>query len=318
MMVTLGPLAYCHLTDPAINTRARQARLWQETDSLGTKIRSLWGRYPNHFGAGFLFAQGDPYPIQSPPGAGQFHWYMLPLMLAGFAIALAACWKSYAARVLVVAVLLYPAGDVVARAPASHALRSLPGLPGLILLGAFGAVAAATWLWQRHRLAAGGLGVVLALAVVTLNARYVHRFFGAYNRESIIYHQYHADLIEACDWLRPRLDHMDAVFFTTEMMNMPYIITLVELGYDPHAWFREPRRMTDFHGWMRCHQYGKIHFLYDTQDQAALTKLARNDKPERVALILRPSQAQNANRNPTHVIHRPDGLPALLIFDSVY
>ena len=108
--------------------------------------------------------------IEKPPLAGQFAWYTLPLFAAGIAWMIARCRRSAAARILAVAVLAYPLGDCVAACADMHVLRSLPGLPGLILLAACGAVAAYRWLHARRIIFAHAAVGAMAIAVVGLSS----------------------------------------------------------------------------------------------------------------------------------------------------
>src|SRR5207247_10835042 len=57
------------------------------------------------------------------------------------------------------------------------------------------------------------------------------------------YHVNHIDLLEACAWLRPRLDRFDAVYVTGAGMSHPYMYTLVALGYDPRRWFQDSKEI---------------------------------------------------------------------------
>ncbi|GAI45982.1 unnamed protein product, partial [marine sediment metagenome] len=150
-----------------------------------------------------------------------------------------------------------------------------------------------------------------ALVVVGLNARYLHRFYGEFNRRPEIYHSFHVDLIEACRWLRGRLDDVDAVFCTTEGMNQPYIITLVALEYEPARWFREGRDFITLGNYDFYTRYGKIHFMYGNSFVPALTELQQSTEDKNVIFIVRPGEL--GLKNPIHRIYRPDGREVLWI-----
>src|SRR5262249_24490268 len=153
-------------------------------------------------------------------------------------------------------VIAYPLGDVVARHVSVHALRSAPGLCALVLLSAVGAVRSEVWLWRRHQAAAWITAAVLGLVVVVTNVVFLSVLFGEYSGRPAIYHVYHADLVEACDWLRPRLDDYDAVFVTSRGMNQPFAVTLVSLGYDPRRWLDEERQIETGGTWDIYTGYG--------------------------------------------------------------
>lgn len=316
-----APMAYYHIAHPEImSVRFRYSGLFKPTDSIATKLAKAAQRYPGHFGPDFLFVNGDRYPIQSPPGFGEFQWFMAPLMLAGLALAVWRARTSWAARVLLVWLVIYPIGDCLSdHRPlgefSMHALRASPGICGLVLLAAFGAAAAGAWLWERQRALVFGLGGVLAVAASALNVRFLHFFYGEYNRLPHVYHiGYHVDLLEACDWIRPKLNDVDAVFFTTSLVNLPYCITLVGLKYDPHQWFRDVRVVDDRGQWDVYSRYGKIHFMYGGSFIPALKELQNNGRTDRVLFVVRPAEATRLRlKRPLHQIVGPNGQAVLWI-----
>src|SRR3990172_7139865 len=125
---------------------------------------------------------------------GMFHWYMLPLFLLGAGWCVKNFRTSPAARVVLAWAVLYPAGDCLASHTGDdgklslHALRSSPGVCGMVLLAAGGAAWGGGWLWKRNRQGFWGGVAVFVLAAVALNAVYLARFFGEYNRRPLIYH----------------------------------------------------------------------------------------------------------------------------------
>ncbi len=220
------------------------------------------------------------------------------------------CHRSVAARVLLAWVIVYPAADCLNVHVSVHALRSSPGLCGLVLLGAVGAVSAAGWLLRRYRdrsrtglwIAAG----VCTLVVIQLNVRFLVFFFGDYNRHPATYYGYHADLLAASEWLRPRFDEVDAVFCTTQYINRPYITTLVGLQYDPRRWFDDVRTVRTPGEWDVYIRYGKMHFLHARLSHPAIKELRQNGQRDRVIFIVRPDELGLSN--PIHVIPGPNPL----------
>ncbi len=312
------PMVYYHLRYPEImSARLSHTAVFREQDSGATKLWKMAQRYPGHFGPDFLFLNGDTYEIQSPPGFGEFHWYMAPLMIVGLILTIGKARSNYAARLLLAWLLVYPLGDVVSTHfnNSMHALRSSPGIPGLILLGTAGAVGAGTWLWRQSHGGAIAVAGMAAILVVILNVRFLYYFFGEYNDRPFIYHAYHVDLLKACDWLRPRLGEVDAVFVTTRGMNMPYVISLVGLHYDPHKWFSEPREFqTTGGGWDVYTRYGKIHFMYGASATPALKELINNKRQDRVIFIVRPGDLNL--QKPTLTINGPPGTGPLWICEQ--
>lgn len=324
---TFGPLAYQHLVHPeGIARRAGYVLLWEPGDSPGARIGKVAARYLAHFGPDFLFVTGEHQELYSAHGYGTLHWYALPLLLAGLAAVAARAGQSAAARLLLAWLVLYPLGDCFYRhalytAPdgtqrmSLYLLRSAPGLPGLTLLAAAGAAAAHGWLRRRRPRAAGPAAAVYALAALVAAAGFVRYYFADHPRRPAVYHAFHADLMEACAWLRPRVDSADAVFITASQMNVPYIVTLVGVQLEPEAWFRAERDVRTFEGWEWEHHFrvGKFHFVHDRTSYAALDTLLRNGRPDRVIFIMRPGET--ALERPAHTIRGPDGTVQLEIHD---
>ncbi len=268
-------------------------------------VKNIALRYILHFSPYFLFIEGDSHAVLSPPGIGQFYWYMLPLMLAGFVFLIRRFKSSPSARIILAFVLAYPAGDCLIWGVGLSILRSAPGLCGLLLLSAVGAVDAFWWMWSKNRNAALIATAILAVAVVGFNGRYLNYFFGQFNRRPDVYHYFHCDFVEACHWLKPRFDDYDAVFCTVNVLNMPYVISTVVLGYDPKRWFSEPRDFFTVGEWDYCTRYGKMYFMYE-----GLFKLpAEPYNPDRLLFIIRPGELNIADpsRQVIHKILRPDG-----------
>ncbi|MBN1347440.1 MAG: glycosyltransferase family 39 protein [Phycisphaerae bacterium] len=322
---TFGPLAWQHLTDTegkGIARRSKTTWVWKPGSTLGEKVWAAVSRYPGHFGPDFLFVRGDPYEVQSVGGFGQFHWYMLPLMLCGVAVVVRRAWASRAARVLLVWLLAYPVSDCLSSHGLGtlHALRSFPGMCSLVLLAALGAVAAGELIVRWRRSAAIGLAIAAAIAAVFLNVRFLHTFFGEYNDRPRVYDFYfHVDLLEACEWLRPRLKDLDAVYCTTLMTNTPYIVTLVGLEYDPRQWFSDERDPLWLGPWLNYSRYGKMHFVYGrdprTAWQRAVRGLASNGRKDRVVFIARPGELPSKTP-PVEQIVGPKDAPGLLIYEG--
>jgi 4-amino-4-deoxy-L-arabinose transferase-like glycosyltransferase len=321
---TLGPLAWKHLTDPEINKRAESTWVWNKSDTQAEKIGKVLNRYPGHFSPDFLFMRGDRDIALSPPsGFGLFHWYMLPLMILGLYEILRRRRTSPSARVLLIWVVLYPIGDLLSEHPSMHLLRSSPGLCALVLLSAVGAVRAGEWLRQQSR-PAGIVLLCLASAVtLTLNVRFLYHFFGDYNAQPEKYAAYSVGILEATQWLRPRLGDVDAVFCTGSEILHPEIYTLVGLGYDPKQWFRDVREIVSgpladgaYVGEEIYTRYGKLYFLLDNFNQTAFEELSRNSRRDHVVFILRPGELGLEKLiRPVHEVRDSRGQTVLWIFD---
>ncbi len=314
--VTLGPLAWRHLTDPAMGKRGQDIYVWEQEDSAIAKIGKALARYPEHFGPTFLFLEGDPIINHSVPDWGQFHWYTLPFMLVGLGVILWRSRKSLPARVLLVWVLVYPAGDLIAQCVGPHAPRSSPGLCALILLAGVGAVAAGGWLYRRWRRVTLVAACVAAIAPVVLTVWFFYTFFGSYSKLPKVYHLFQTDMKEACEWLRPRLDEFDVVFCTTNGMNQPYITMLTHLRYDPHKWHTDEKELSRSGEWDKYYRFAKFRFLYRSRAEAMIQEFARNGRRSRAVFIVRPWEL--GNMRPRHVVRRPSGEVVLWICPKVF
>ena len=105
------------------------------------------------------------------------------------------------------------------------------------------------------------------------------------------------DLVDACNWMKPRLDRYDAVFVTGNAISHPYIYTLVVLQYPPQRWFTDEKQFIEGplpNGWFRyeqvCLRYGKLHFMFPGADDGELERLKSDGKPQRVLLVVRPNE----------------------------
>jgi hypothetical protein len=139
-----------------------------------------------------------------------------------------------------------------------------------------------------------------------MTARYLYHYYGEYNRRVATYHAFHVDLVKACQWLRPRFDQFDAVFCTVDGMNMPYMISLVAMGYDPSQWFKDQHDFFADGEYEFYTSYGKMHFIYNQASLEALNKFPR----DRVLFIVRPGEIRGL-KDPILQIRRADGIPTL-------
>jgi hypothetical protein len=273
--------------------------------TFAAKINNIAARYINHFGPDFLFARGDISDIQKLPDAGQFHWYMLPLMSAGLVFLFLRFKQSRSMRVLFALIFVYPVSDSLCYAFGMHALRSAPGLCGLVLLGAAGGVMTAQWLYKKSRFAVWVLAAVLFLAAIFLNVRYLNHFYGEYNRRPKIYSLFHTDFLEACDWLKPRFKYYDIIFCTTHDLNMPYMLMLVMLDYDPKLWFTDRKEFFTYEEWDYYPRLGKVVFLHRGMLMPDPQALKNKVVGKRILYIMRPGEL--GLKNPIYRITDPDG-----------
>jgi 4-amino-4-deoxy-L-arabinose transferase-like glycosyltransferase len=291
-----GQLIYLHIFYPeGIGKHAIYQTQWIGSVPLAESLKNVPLHYIKHYGLKFLFCQSDDFIFQGPPVGGQFHWYELPLILIGGFVCLRKFTSSASLRTIAAFVLAFPAGDSLGWETMST-LRSASGFCAMTLLAAVGLTTAAKWLRKQNTAVARPIIIIFLLSVFVFNARFIFHFFGEYNRRSDVYHNYHADLVEACKWLKPHFNDFDAIYITTDNLNMPYVITTVVLGYDPKKWFSEPVETANMlpgssldPQWDYYTRYGKMHFIYDYSD-FSISKLQEKFTSGRTLFILRPNE----------------------------
>lgn len=277
--------------------------------AFAAKMKNLAARYINHFGPDFLFIRGDISEIQKLPGVGQFHWYTLPLMLTGLIFLFLRFKQSVSMRVLFTLVFVYPISDSLCYAYGMHALRSAPGLCGLVLLGAAGGVTMAQWLCKKSKVVVLGLAVAFFVAAVFLNVRYLDRFYGDYNRQSKTYSLFHTDYLKACAWLKPRFDDYDIIFCTTYELNMPYMLALVAMDYDPKRWFTDRKDFFTYEEWDYYTRWGKMVFLHRGMLLPDPKELKKKAVGKHILYIMRPGEL--GLTDPIYRVTGPDGKDTL-------
>ena len=312
--VTFGPLAWRHMVDRQIAHRWEMTRLWPAGAPPATILALVARRWAEHFHPDFLFARGDLFEIMKPIGQGEFGWYLLPLMIVGLGLTLVRFRTRVAARVLLALLIVYPAGDVISRYMSVHSLRSAPGVATLVLLGAWGAAATGDWIRRRQPSVLRWATAALVVAALFFDGRHAVRFFGEWNRRPLIYHAYHADLLQVARWLAPKLPEVDAVFCTVNGLNQPWSVMVVGTEHDPHLWLAEPRdrRELEYDVYVR---YGKVYFMYGDTWLPYLESITNDHEPQRVLFVVRPGEL--GLTEPLYVVRGPDGRDALWVVGRV-
>jgi 4-amino-4-deoxy-L-arabinose transferase-like glycosyltransferase len=237
-LIIAGPILYLTVRDPGGGARLAQTSVFRarEVDAL-----VLARQYLAYFSPRFLFVAGDGDPMHTPAGAGVAPWATLPLLVAGLvwlgwaALRPAPSWTRGAARLLLLALVLYPAPGMLT-VPTPHTLRAAHLLPLLALIGGVGGVA--LWDCGRRLLAPvapavrwGAAAAVLAagaLALGELAGRY-HHYFTAYPRAVARHFQY--GLREALAYARAHEQEYDEIWVTDA--NQPYIYVLFFSRWPP-------------------------------------------------------------------------------------
>lgn len=312
--IIFTPLAWQHIFHPeGINSHFLFQTGRFSTANLGESLKNSFARYIEHYNPKFLFGASD---YLSPPNTGLFQWYMLPLFAAGLATLAVRFRKSMAVRFLLAMILAYPVGDCLAWGWRLSTFRSFVGLGGIIVLAALGTISVFEWLWKRWKRVTRYSATAFAMVIIISNIYYFRTYFVHASKNMGVYDQFHGDLVEACEWLKPRFDDFDAVIFT--QFNMSNIVTVVTIGYDPNKWFNEPMEAITSGEWDHYIRNGKMYFFYSYffADMQEFTMYALKDKeyqPGRVLLIVRPGMVNLADPKVKlmHKIIGPNGTERL-------
>lgn len=313
-LTLFGPLAWMHVfRGESMNVRGRQVRAWAESDSWTTALQVASVRYGYHFQPGFLFKTGDDYDEIWPVGWGVLAGATLPLMALGGLWLVRRRALQHPGRVLLVWLLLYPAGDIVSwHYQSAHAMRSAPGMALAALLAAVGLVE--TWralASSRVRILRLTLASVLGAILLAQSAAFARHIFFVRPKEGRTGIVFHVDLVEACRWLGPRLPDLDAVYFTTAEFNLPYIVAACALPLDPALWHAQPREYREENNWLYYSRVGKLHFLYDRTPAVQVAQLFADRAPGRHAFVVRPVELPAPP--PDKIIYSLRGEPRLHI-----
>lgn len=307
-LAMFAPLAYVHLVDPNINARANLSWVWGPNEAWPTRVARALARYPAHFGPRLLAFDTGNDPGQSlPRGFGVLHAIAVPFFVVGAWRLIASARRSVSARVLLAALLTYPAGDLLNVHEGPNLLRSSPGLAWLdCVVGVGVATAIGACAARRRPLPRLALGA----AAVASAAVFLWRLHVEFAHDPRRWAVRTNDLREACAWLRPRLGEVDAVFWTQRDTSFAYAPVLVYLRDDPRRWNAEPLVRSEsagerFAGADLVLQTGRHHFLFTDGAVAPTLAVAK-----RVAFITRPGERAFATP-PDAVVRAPDGSVSL-------
>jgi hypothetical protein len=332
--LTFGRLVYEHVAaGDGVGKRGEMTRLWEPDDPLAKKIALSGIRYLQHFGIDWLFLRGDLYHVQETPAMGQLHWYMGPLLLTGLIVCLVHFRSSTAARVAIVLLLAYPAGDCVARHVdgSLHALRSGPGIAGLNLLAAAGLAAMlgvssggtrpierpASFILRPLRWA---LCAITGAAALLGQVAFARGYFEWYPTRRDVMVAYHVDYLAAIERNRPLIESADAIFCTvSDTTFQPTYVVMLAMNIGPREWREGPLEIRHGSNWDHVYRIGKWRFLYETEyTQSQLAELQQNDRPDRVLFFLRPHDVGDESPlrtvKPVDIIRTADDDVLMLVY----
>jgi 4-amino-4-deoxy-L-arabinose transferase-like glycosyltransferase len=274
----LAPFVYAWITDPeAAWGRAASLSILSGADGvppLYAFVRAYWSNVSPRF----LFLQGDPYVVQSMPGYGQLHHYMVLLLPLGL-YAIFRHWRSGAAQkahhgrspdpapplqpgLLILWWLLIapvPAALAAWWDDSGHALRAAGALPAYQMLGAIGL----DWLLSTASRRSGRAFVTAALISalgIALNAGvFLHRFFSVYPQEAAAEFQSEWAAVFR-DVARLKNDY-DAVLITTRRTNQIGMSYLFWTQMPPSDYFTLPRQIMTGEYYDNIGRVGDVYFL---------------------------------------------------------
>lgn len=319
--VTFAPLVYQHLTDPDISSRGRLTWVWLPDDSTGTRVAKVAERYLPHFDPRWLFLHNGDDPTQAMPnGFGVLHWYALPFLLFGIGVIVWRSRSSSGARIALLGLVVYPAGDLLSGHPGGpNMLRSLPGLPWVELIAAVGFVFALAYLKSRQRSIIAS--IVVAVACIS-TAKFLVRLSHDFRTDRARWSVRTMDLAQACEWLKPRLGLYDIVFWTQKDMSFVYAPVMCYLQTPPKQWFGEIIERSEslgdrFHGADIVWTAGKHRFLFTLQyAEPAIQEVTAGGRRARILYIVRPGESTLEEAlKPVHEIFGPDGQVVLRMYD---
>ncbi|MCE8428633.1 MAG: glycosyltransferase family 39 protein [Candidatus Methanoperedens sp.] len=141
----------------------------------GHSLYEFPGNYVQYFSLKFLFIEGDANLRHSPPGYGQFLWFLAPLMIAGIVAGLYSHNKK--SKLLFSWLFLFPVAAALTYEGSPHAIRSIAGVGLFELLGAAGA---ALLFAMTKRLAGMKIAVIAGFLFLLLSCANVWMFTGDY------------------------------------------------------------------------------------------------------------------------------------------
>lgn len=318
-----GPLAWQHaFHSDQISRRAAALWAWAPDDSPARRIEIVATRYVAHFGPRFLFERGDEYPESWHPGLGVLNAAVGPLVVIGVLSAARARGRAdgspragvrarQGAIMLAAWLLAYPVADSLSKHVSPHAMRAMPGVGAFVLLGALGARRAFAWTAQRRLGGHSAVAVSFLLVIGGADLARLLRVEFVERRRSPLLRQYRqADLVAVGQWLRPRLEAYGRIDVSMTDANVPYIVLLVALDYDPRRWHAESREIELGQQWDVVHAFGRVRFLTRTSPREAWEALLPAEA-ERVALVAR--RYEIADAVPVFAAHA--GPDALCVFE---
>ncbi|MFB3787913.1 MAG: glycosyltransferase family 39 protein [bacterium] len=193
-----------------------------------------------HFSPGFLFFHGDNNLRHNTAVFGQLHWYLLPLLVAGFLRIITR--RSRVDRILLVWLLCFPIAAACTRESIPHALRSIFAVPVFQVIAAYGLVSLGEWKdrmeqWTSRDLVKACRYLWFA-AVILCPSVYLYDLYVRYPVYSAVDWEY--GYRDAVGWWREH-HHEAGKAVVSGLAEYPYIFFLFYDAYPPEKWIQEQK-----------------------------------------------------------------------------
>ncbi len=193
-IIVLSPLIASVLRHPeGLTARFHQVSVASGVTSWSDTIARVASHYRDYFSPQFLFISGDPEVRHHTGHGGELYWFLVPLILSGFYVAIRYWRQRTSHRIILVGVLVAPVSAALT-VDRIHSTRCVYAVVFWLLLAILGA----QWLWERR-----GPWRKLLLFLVCAGALeiavYMQDYFGAYQtRDPQVFQTELTDAFEYC------------------------------------------------------------------------------------------------------------------------
>lgn len=220
-----------------------------ESEDKKQFITNFASNYLSHFNPDFLLINGDKN-LRSQIGLGQIYWMDVPLILFGLFYLIKRRSFLFLLPIILALISFVPAA-ITRESP--HALRSIPVIPFLSMISAFGLLAVVKTIKFKR-----GVMVIIILVSIISFANYFHIFLTTYSAEASRDWQY--------AYKRLFLDYKDRFgeydyIVVSDHYAQPYIFGLYYLKYDPNRFRKEVKyNSPDKWGFSAVESFGNLLF----------------------------------------------------------
>lgn len=207
-------------------------------NKLKTYTSSFFNQYFNYFTYSYLF-EGTIFPIRyTVPQMGLFHMFELPLFGVGFFL-LARRIRGPSGFIPLLLLLVGPAAAALTWEDTPNILRSLPMVPGLVLVNAYAADALYHYTPVTYRRT---FAITSSIIILYSLLYYIHQYYIHGKVHRPWYRDYgFAELVSRIATMKNRY----TTIIITKAKPGPYIQFLFYLKYDPARYMEEGSKRDD-------------------------------------------------------------------------